>query len=330
MRGNYRVSSSNTCRVPWIVDTWAMTVPDRQLRVTVPPTSGTRREQCDVRGQLPRILFQRVSRALDRRQTLRAMTVPDQQLRVTVPPDTSGTDEPVRPCAANYAYPLPTRVSRALDHRQTLRAMTVPDQQLHVTVPPDTSEHGHEPVRLVRGQLRRISSNRVACPGSSTNVAGDDSTGSATACDCPSNSTWDSVAGQCECDAGFRVDSSNNGAWACGTGYTNAAGDVVAGSSVTATLCDTCAANYRVSSSHRCVACPGSSTNVAGDDVTGSETACDCPTDTSGTRARSSATRARPTTTCRRARAWRARLASLETPAIPSLVATRRARLGRR
>ena len=53
------------------------------------------------------------------------------------------------------------------------------------------------------------------------------------------------------------------------------------------------------------------------------------PPDTSGTRARTSATRARPTTTCRRARAWRARLASLETPAIPSLVATRRARLGR-
>ena len=195
-------------------------------------------------------------------------------------------------------------------------------------------EHGHEPVRLVRGQLPRIlfqhvcrvpwivdkrcgddstgsatacdcptgyqwntgtnqcdtcaanyrvsSSNTcVACPGSSTNVAGDDSTGSATACDCPSNSAWDSVAVQCGCDAGFRVDSSNNACVACATGYTNAAGDVVAGSGVSVTTqCDLCAADYFVAtaSSNACTACPTGTTNVAGDVNTGSRTDCDCPT----------------------------------------------------
>ena len=85
----------------------------------------------------------------------------------------------------------------------------------------------------------------TACPTGTTNVAGDVNTGSVTdcdcptgsswnagtsSCDCPSNSAWDSVGGQCECDAGFRVDSSNNACVACATGYTNAAGDVVAGS----------------------------------------------------------------------------------------------------
>ena len=90
------------------------------------------------------------------------------------------------------AYPLPTRVSRALDHRQTLRAMTVPDQQLRVTVPPDTSgTRNANQCDLCAANYRVSSSNTcVACPGSSTNVAGDDSTGSATACDCPTGYQW--------------------------------------------------------------------------------------------------------------------------------------------
>ena len=129
----------------------------------------------------------------------------------------------------------------------------------------------------------------TACPTGTTNVAGDVNTGSVTdcdcptgaswntgtlSCDCPSNSAWDSVGGQCECDAGFRVDSSNNECVACATGYTNAAGDVVAGSGVTDTQCDLCAANYRVSSG-ACAACATGYLNDAGDSITGGDTLCD-------------------------------------------------------
>ena len=114
-------------------------------------------------------------------------------------------------------------------------------------------------------------------------------TGSRTDCDCPTGARWNSGTLSCncpayragtpdqQCDVGFESTRAITSV-ACATGYTNAAGDVVAGSGVTDTQCDLCAANYRVSSSNTCVACPGSSTNVAGDDSTGSATACDCPT----------------------------------------------------
>ena len=67
----------------------------------------------------------------------------------------------------------------------------------------------------------------TACPTGSTNVAGDDNTGSVTDCDCPSNSVWDAGTGQCECNANYFARASDNTCQPCGTGYENAAGDVV-------------------------------------------------------------------------------------------------------
>ena len=119
----------------------------------------------------------------------------------------------------------------------------------------------------------------TACPVGTTNVAGDVNTGSLTDCDCPSNSVWNAGTGQCECNANYFARASDNTCQPCGTGYENAAGDVVSGSGASTTACDLCAADYYVATANSgaCTACPAGSTNVAGDDNTGSLTDCDCP-----------------------------------------------------
>ena len=119
----------------------------------------------------------------------------------------------------------------------------------------------------------------TACPVGTTNVAGDVNTGSLTDCDCPSNSVWNAGTGQCECNANYFARASDNTCQSCGTGYENAAGDVVSGSGASTTACDLCAADYYVATANSgaCTACPVGTTNVAGDVNTGSLTDCDCP-----------------------------------------------------
>ena len=95
---------------------------------------------------------------------------------------------------------------------------------------------------------RVSSSNRcVACPGSSTNVAGDDSTGSATACDCPTGYQWNTGTNQCDlCAANYHV--SSGACVACTSGFVRDAGDSITGGD-TACAAGSCDEGYHVSSS---------------------------------------------------------------------------------
>ena len=112
-----------------------------------------------------------------------------------------------------------------------------------------------------------VSGNACAvCASGTTNAAGDDASGTDTACDATLCAANEYVSG--------------NACAACAAGTTNAAGDDASG---TDTACDAtlCAADEYVSG-NACVACEAGKTNAAGDDASGADTTCACPSPYSG------------------------------------------------
>ena len=106
---------------------------------------------------------------------------------------------------------------------------------------------------------RVVANACVSCPAGTTNAAGDDRSGTDTACD----------ATLCAVDEYV----SANACVSCPAGTTNAAGDDASGTDTTC-VAKFCAVDEYVSS-NACVSCPAGTTNAAGDDASGTDTACD-------------------------------------------------------
>ena len=124
---------------------------------------------------------------------------------------------------------------------------------------PTGSDTTCDPI-LCGANLRVVNNDCVSCPPGTSNDAGDDSSGADTTCD------------PILCGANLRV--VNNVCVSCPIGTENAAGDDASGADTT---CDPilCGANEYVSS-NVCTACPDTSTRSAGDDASGADTVCAC------------------------------------------------------